>query len=599
MISAARRRCVQLHDYKSNTMLLITLNDDSSSSSSSRHNGSARDGNTSSSDSAAHESDADDSEVEHSEESDFDPSEVSDDEDDDRRDVLTRLETEHSSDVITSALELSKRSSLTPEDLHDVMIALDAAVDKLDTKPLPSPLDPGVRTEVHHAMAQFFARKGSSFRERSIKHCNRGLLLLHGRHRSFPRLSAELHLLKANLMLGDRSRRKMSDIFEHIRSARVALAISQPPFPPDAQFELYMTTGFAHSVCTANPICEHLVAGYDAYLSAIELVRLSPDYSTTLWMHLVCVAAQLAVRFLRHRRIAQSDPLSPCYSSQTAACRLASGNSLLLLSNNFTDHFGESDAAASRPHVRRIHADQVLNMVDDVKRRLIDMMDSIGGNGDYELEQRLSVAHECIGRCYIERSYGAGGRRGDKLVADDLKKACLALQKALWSCEWSDDYAGQRYVTLSELLEGSKQRLQVIEERIKTGHRNFGGIGLANGRGGSEHIVDDEDDEEEEVFVEEWDDSYWKEIEAVNSGNSSSSAPPEMNRGGGSIGLDGEDSEKEAGCCLVGDEDTIATSGWQKDSQAGDEKEAEGSICSGSTEKLCHVDARRDTTLQY
>lgn len=506
-LAATRQNSVQLHDYNTNTVLLITLNDSSSSSSASSHR-TIRDGNSTASESVAHDSDADDSDDEHSHVSELTPSEVSSDEDNIQT-LIKRLQVSPTSHMIASALDQCKTLILPPHQQDALMQALNGALQAVDSNTNAHVLHPDLRAEVHHVLAQHFLTKGYSSRQQSLHHCNSGLLFLHGRERLFPRLAADLHLLAANILLGRRAQHPMQEIFTHIRAARIALLTCQDMDNVDAHVKLFVTKGFAHSVCTTAPVCEHLLAGFDAYMSAIEMVRLGADSTSTPWMHLTCVAAQLALRFLRHRRHALEDPKSPCWSTTTAACHVGATTRLpstapesernagLCSNTNIKKARGMPDCtlrSTSRPDVRKVEIDDVLQMVDDVRRKLTAMLDA-GSDGEiYDLELRLSVAHECVGRCYVERSYGVHGSCGGRSIVDDLKKGCSALQNALRSCEWSDEYAGQRYVSLSELLEESRRRLSEaeLEERLR---------------------VKSEEDELDADYVDEWDDSLWDEID--------------------------------------------------------------------------------------
>lgn len=512
-LAATRQNSVQLHDYNSNTVLLITLNDSSSTSStSSHHTTTTRDGNSTASESVAHDSEADESDDDHSHVSELTPSEISSDENH-IQSLLKRLQISPTSHVIASALDQLKNVMLPPHE-HDVfMQSLDNALQALDSNKDVAPLHPDLRAEVHFTLAQYFSTKGYSSRQRSLRHCNCGLLLLYGRERLFPKLAADLHLLTANLLLLiGRAQRPMHQIFSHIRAARVALLACHGSDNVDRHVDLFVVMGFAHSVCTARPVCEHLLAGYDAYMCAIEMVRLGADSVSTPWMQLTCVAAQLALRFLRHRRHALEDPKSPCHSSPTAACRIDLSKRISSQSGELLDGHdsvqGACDGTAwttNRPDVRMVDIDDVLQMVDDVRRKLTATLEGmLDGDGDgeiYGLEQRLSVAHECVGRCYVERSYAVHQRAVGRSKVDDLRKGCSALQSALRSCEWSDEYAGQRYVALSELLEESRRRLAEAEA-----------VESLNEQG------EEEDGEMEDA--DEWDDSLWDEI-AQNKGDCS------------------------------------------------------------------------------
>lgn len=521
-LAATRQNSVQLHDYNSNTVLLITLNDSSSTSSTSSHH-TIRDGNSTASESVAHDSEADDSDDDHSHVSELTPSEISSDEDN-VRNLIKHLQISPVSHIVASALEQCKSLILLPDQHDALMHALDDALKTADSNTNAPPLHPDLRAEVHHALAQHFLTKGYNSRQKSLQHCNCGLLLLHGRERLFPRLAADLHLLAANLLLGRRAHHSMHEIFTHIRAARIALLTCHRMDNVDAHVKLFVTMGFAHSVCTAPPVCEHLLAGFDAYMSAIEMVRLGADSSSTPWMHLTCVAAQLALRFLRHRRHALEDPKSICWLSPTAACRVGVktkvGPDSSALERNSEDceitgsrnKCSTSDGmiwSNSRPDMRRVEIDEVLQMVDDVRRKLTAMLDA-GSDGEiYDLELRLSVAHECVGRCYVERSYEVHESCGGRQIVNDLRKGCSALQNALRSCEWSDEYAGQRYISLSELLEESHRRLSEaeLEEQLR---------------------VKSEDDDGGMDEEDEWDDSLWDEIDTrKQSGSGRDSAESE------------------------------------------------------------------------
>lgn len=315
------------------------------------------------------------------------------------------------------------------------MYTLESGLEVIDTSTDAAALHPDVRVEAHHTLSKFFAEKGIAYRDKALSHCRRGLLMLHPREKHSPRTAADLHILSASLLVATRDPSKMGDIFSHIRSARLALFACLPAEVPEIQFQIYVTLGDAYSVCMSNPACENLLAGYDAYMSAVEMVRMGAIDADSTWMHLTCLAAQLALRFLRHKRMAHADPKSACATADAPACR--------------------RDATLF-PQMRRVNVDDVLTIAEDVRQKLARMLEF--EETDYSLQQRLSVAHEVVARCHVERSY----IRDDTRVRD-LNRAVMVLTKALRSCEWSDEYAGQRYSSLVELLDESRRRLREAE----------------------------------------------------------------------------------------------------------------------------------------
>lgn len=479
-LAATRENSVQIHDYNSNTVLLVTMKNPSrSSSTSSRRTLALRDSHSTASESAGHESDADESDDDQSQLSDLTPSERSLEGTLHYTTILKRVEANPSRANITMALSEYKQSPLSSREKDAIMDTLHIALQVSDSNADRVLLHPDFRAEVHLALAQHFFTKGQSGHERSQSYCRSALLLLHGRGHALPKLTADLHVLLAKVLLEKRGRRDMQDIFNHIRSARIFLLGCGDMQVANEHVELFSLLGYAHSVCSSAPLCQHLLAGFDAYMSAIELIRhRGHEHEGVSWMQLTCVAAQLGLRFLRHRRLAAKQTNDDCWCGSTVK------------SGNLSKYDADVSGMFPRPDNRKVEICELIEMMENVCNKLSASFDDVKHDHErvYEMEQRKSVVDECLGRCYVERSIYRIAEEGGKVAMEDLRKGCYCLQNALRSCEWYDEYAGQRYVSICELLEESRRRLGDLESKCKD-------VSLEDGE-------------------YEWDDSLWDGIDS-------------------------------------------------------------------------------------
>ncbi|CAN8061423.1 unnamed protein product [Agarophyton chilense] len=323
------------------------------------------------------------------------------------------------------ALQAVKAPDLSADSRSKLMSALENALRTLCIETDgASVLHSNVRIEAYTTLASFYASSTAPENEKVIYYCQLGLDLASGRERLFPELVANLHALKARVLvsIGDYSR--IPEAISHAKAAQVVLyAIKDPKL----QFQICVTLGDSYSLLIDSATCDNIRVACEWYSSAIQLSKMAALESPIKVMWLSCRVAQLSLRYLRQKR-----------NSDNA--------------NDNKHHEGKRDAEAAHMTIPSL-----LNMLEqlhvDVERlresELVEVSDQV-----LQLE---SVISEFTGKAYFEKT------RTSSTKLQDLKKAASCMQKALRLCSWDSDPAGQRYAGIQEMIGDIRSHIHAAE----------------------------------------------------------------------------------------------------------------------------------------
>lgn len=294
-------------------------------------------------------------------------------------------------------------------------------------------INPDLKTEVHYILGKFHAKRkgGKVARERVLRHCREGLLLVEGRETLFPRMSGELHLLYARMLLRGREAGVTTKIVRHVNRAKVVLFAEG-----DVQlgFEGAVIVGDAFAGCEDEPLCENLVRAYDGYEEAMGMVDMGKLNTGREWIRAGAMQIQVMLRYLAHKRIVAEGGGGWCRLNEFAKCR-----------RNGDD-------------VREFVGAAVAKRAEGFRGKVMRWMEGREGiEKEEEWKGKIeSELHECVGRAYLEK-----GREEGRI--EDLRKGVSGLKKAVNCCAWEEDFMGRRYAMLRELVEETEKRIQTME----------------------------------------------------------------------------------------------------------------------------------------
>lgn len=312
-----------------------------------------------------------------------------------------------------------------------------------------SDVHPDDRTEVHYRLAKYhrtmFSEWPDPHCESVLHHCREGLFLMHGRERLFPTMAAELHALASEVLLLPRDPKQVQKflplVVKHLSDARVVM-YAYKEADQELAYRISLFTAAAHVLSTDEPTCDNLLRAYTAYKNAEDMLRMGDFNTGPDWMRLGCHQLQVMLRFLRHKRRASLGKGSLCSRTESAACRREP---------NSVDDTSDMtpDAVVTRAEAMRLKITRHFEVNPDELE------------GEAERRQLICATHESVARSYLERA-----AVGEEKRMYDLKKAAFNIDKAMGTCAWNDDYAGQKYSSLRELADDVQRDIREMKCRV-------------------------------------------------------------------------------------------------------------------------------------